>query len=84
MQYVGGPSLSDRLHAGQRPFATACVCVSYGVLVMLSLFRKLPTAPVHHHILFLIGLLTIAVIISYQVQRVRALSRFYERRPQRN
>jgi Sigma-70 region 2 len=33
------------------------------------------------HFMFMVGLVAMAFIVSYQVNRVRALSRYYEHRP---
>ena len=36
---------------------------------------------VHRHLIFLISLVVLGVLMAYQVERVHALSRYYERRP---
>jgi predicted Ser/Thr protein kinase len=36
---------------------------------------------VHKHIIFLVGLVVLAFMLAFQVNRVRALSRYYENRP---
>ena len=35
----------------------------------------------HRHLIFVVGLLVLGSMVAYQVNRVRALSRYYERRP---
>jgi len=36
--------------------------------------------PVHRHLVFLVSLVVLGSLMSYQVARVRALSRYYEGR----
>ena len=35
----------------------------------------------HRHLIFVVGLIVLGSVVAYQVNRVRALSRYYERRP---
>ena len=35
----------------------------------------------HRHLIFVVGLVVLGSVVAYQVNRVRALSRYYERRP---
>ncbi len=61
---------------------TAALCVvAYGVLLVNALVNGLVLAPPHHHVIFGVGLVAIGFVTAYQVQRVRALSRYYEHRP---
>ena len=61
---------------------TAVLCVlAYGVLIVYEVIYGTVTAPPHHHVIFGVGLVTIGFVTAYQVQRVRALSRYYEHRP---
>jgi hypothetical protein len=39
--------------------------------------RELP----HHTLVFMVGLGVVGLVVAHQVQRVRALSRYYENRP---
>ncbi len=60
---------------------TAAVCVVSYLLLLLE--RALSNEPIdgpHKHAIFLVGLVILAFMMSYQVQRVRALSRYYEHR----
>jgi hypothetical protein len=35
----------------------------------------------HHQILFMVALAALGLVVAYQVQRVRVLSRYYDHRP---
>ncbi len=60
---------------------TAGVCVvSYAALLGEMAYRQGGAAGLHHHIIFLAGLVVLAFVMAYQVRRVRALSRYYEHR----
>src|SRR5690606_34409110 len=56
---------------------TAGSLLSYALLLVVS---RDPIDRLHHHILYAIGLAVLGFMVGYQVKRVRALSRFYERR----
>jgi serine/threonine-protein kinase len=60
-------------------FAAAVVIASYLVLLAEREVRVAIEAP-HKHAIFLVGLGILAFMVSYQVHRVRALSRYYEHR----
>ena len=56
-----------------------------GAMAMLSYVALLAldwdhVKDIHHHSMFLVGLAVTGFVITYQVRRVRALSKFYERR----
>lgn len=55
--------------------------VSYAVLLADWFDRERSIANLHKHIVFMVGLAVMAFVVSYQVKRVRALSRYYEHRP---
>jgi serine/threonine-protein kinase len=60
---------------------TAAVCaVSYAALCVAHAVRTGQLTGPHHHVIFLVGLIILAFVISYKVRRVRALSQFYEHR----
>jgi serine/threonine-protein kinase len=58
-------------------FTTAMAMLSYAALLALGWHDE---KDIHKHIMFLISLAVTGFIITYQVRRVRALSRYYERR----
>ncbi len=61
-------------------YTAALVAGSYAVqCVVRHCLEPLP-AP-HHNLIFLVGLVVLAFVTAYQVQRVRALSRYYQHRP---
>jgi len=62
-------------------FTTAGCLLGYGWLVLVALRQGLPPAMPHYHLIFGLGLLLEGTMLAYQVQRVRALSRYYEHRP---
>jgi serine/threonine-protein kinase len=60
---------------------TAAVCVTaYTLLLVEEAYRTGGVERLHHHIIFLVGLVVLASAMAYQVRRVRALSRYYEHR----
>lgn len=60
-------------------FTTAACIVSFAMLLVL---RPDIREPPHYSALFAMMLAIVGVLVAYQVRRVRALSRYYERRPQ--
>ncbi|MCI0376348.1 MAG: serine/threonine protein kinase [Gemmataceae bacterium] len=62
-------------------FTTAIAEASYMVLMLEWWVRTGALEGLHKHIMLLVGLAMLGFITSYQVNRVRALSRFYEQRP---
>lgn len=55
-----------------------CVCLlSYAVLLLT---HPEPGTPPHYPAIFAVGLAVLGFAVAYQVHRVRALSRYYERR----
>jgi serine/threonine-protein kinase len=61
---------------------TAGLCVAaYALLVVYELLIGTTFGAPHHHVIFMVGLGTMGFVTAYQVQRVRALSRYYEHRP---
>lgn len=58
--------------------STAIVEVAFGALLLC---RPQLYSPWHYPVLVAISLVAVGATTSYQVHRVRALSRFYERRP---
>ena len=59
-------------------FTTAIAALSFAVLMALN-WPSVVDA--HKYIMFLVVVVVLGFIVAYQVHRVRALSRFYERRP---
>ncbi len=59
---------------------TAAVCICSYLLLLLERELRIGIEAPHKHAIFLVGLAILAFMISYQVQRVRALSRYYEHR----
>jgi serine/threonine-protein kinase len=61
---------------------TAAVClVSYALLLAELAHRTGRVEGLHHHLMFMVGLVILAFAMAYQVRRVRALSKYYEHRP---
>jgi serine/threonine-protein kinase len=61
-------------------FTTAVCEATYALLILASpgsLYRELP----HYHIIFMVALALTGFVVAYQVQRIRALNRYYENRP---
>jgi serine/threonine-protein kinase len=61
-------------------FGAVLCMVSYVLLFIERWLRVGPLDGPHKHAIFLVSLVILAFIVSYQVQRVRALSRYYEHR----
>jgi tRNA A-37 threonylcarbamoyl transferase component Bud32 len=59
---------------------TASVGVASYLLLLLERALRTGIEAPHKHAIFLVGLGILAFMMSYQVQRVRALSRYYEHR----
>lgn len=59
---------------------TSGCLLGYGWLVFLATRQNPPALP-HYHLIFVLALILEATMVAYQVQRVRALSRYYEHRP---
>jgi serine/threonine protein kinase len=69
-------------------FTAAIAELSYAGLLLDSILRKAEAGGaqaaiegLHKHLMFMVGLAVTAFVVSYQVNRVRALSRYYEHRP---
>jgi serine/threonine-protein kinase len=67
-------------------FTTLVAEVAYAALVLDYVLRGLPEHSIldfhlNHHVIFMVGLAVLGFVMAYQVQRVRALSRYYEHRP---
>jgi serine/threonine-protein kinase len=61
-------------------FTTICALLGYGTGVAITLVWISSSNP-HRYIIFLIGLVLMGLLVSYQVRRFRSLSRYYEGRP---
>jgi serine/threonine protein kinase len=59
-------------------FTTAIAALSFAVLMALNWDAVIDA---HKYVMFLVVVVVLGFIVAYQVHRVRALSRFYERRP---
>lgn len=63
-------------------FNTVLAELSYAMLWVENYFNNIHQPHgAHKHLIFLIGMAVLGDIVAYQVNRVRALSRFYENRP---
>jgi eukaryotic-like serine/threonine-protein kinase len=62
-------------------FVTILSLLSYVVVVVVYLMDGGETTGMHHQLIFAVALVVLGGVVSYQVGRVRALSRYYERRP---
>jgi eukaryotic-like serine/threonine-protein kinase len=62
-------------------FVTILSLLSYGVVMAVYLMDGGETTGMHHQLIFAVALIVLGGVVSYQVDRVRALSRYYERRP---
>ena len=62
---------------------TAASVVGYVYLLAEECWRtgKTEVPQPHWHLMFLAALVIVGFVVAYQVHRVRALSRYYERRP---
>jgi uncharacterized membrane protein YraQ (UPF0718 family) len=59
---------------------TACALLGYVALTIYYPWWDDPHLPLHRHLVAVILLVVLGFLMSYQVQRVRALSRYYERK----
>jgi eukaryotic-like serine/threonine-protein kinase len=62
---------------------TACAVIGYSWLIEFDLAHGTPPQPIHRHIVFLVSLIVLGFVMVYQVERVHALSRYYEGQPRR-
>ena len=62
-------------------FVTALALLSYSLVVASFAIQEGGFDSPHRHLIFVVGLVVMGFVVSYQVNRVRALSRYYERRP---
>src|SRR5262249_15923829 len=62
-------------------FVTILSLFSYGVVVAVYLMDVGGIEGLHHQMILVVALVVLGAMVSYQVNRVRALSRYYERRP---
>jgi hypothetical protein len=62
-------------------FTTAFCLFGYSVLLVDAYLRKGVPELVHRHVIFLISLAVVGYVVAYQVNRVKVLSRFYEKLP---
>jgi eukaryotic-like serine/threonine-protein kinase len=53
----------------------------YLFLVLAAGLRGQEAGARHHQVLFMVALAAVGLVVAYQVQRVRVLSRYYEHRP---
>jgi len=53
----------------------------YLILLLDSSHRRSGEMPFHWHLLALVGIVVAGVSVAYLVNRVSALTRFYEQRP---
>jgi eukaryotic-like serine/threonine-protein kinase len=61
-------------------FVTALSLLSYVVVIAVYLMTGGEIDEPHHQMIFAVALIVLGGVVSYQVNRVRALSRYYERR----
>ncbi|HLW65768.1 MAG TPA: serine/threonine-protein kinase [Gemmataceae bacterium] len=61
-------------------FTTLCAVVGYGIASVVILLLEAGDNP-HRHVIFIIGLVLMGYLVTYQVRRFRSLSRYYEGRP---
>jgi serine/threonine-protein kinase len=62
-------------------YSTAILEIAYLVLVYSEYQEAHHYDLPHHHIIFVVALAVLGFVMAYQVQRIRALSRYYEHRP---
>lgn len=62
-------------------FTTILCVMSYTLLAYWFADEALRGYPPHYHIIFLVALGGIGYVVAYQVERIRALNRYYEHRP---
>jgi hypothetical protein len=60
---------------------TALSIAGYACLLLDTHLRGIPLVFINWHVIFVIVLAVLGFVVVYQVHRVRALSRYYERRP---
>ncbi|HEX4592124.1 MAG TPA: serine/threonine-protein kinase [Gemmataceae bacterium] len=61
---------------------TACAVIGYAGLMAFDIYTKGDDAqPAHRHVIFLVSLVVLGFLMAYQVDRVHALSRYYEGKP---
>lgn len=60
-------------------FTASCACFGYAIATAILLWSG-PIDQVHRNVIFLAGLVTMGFLVTHQVQRFRALSRYYEGR----
>jgi serine/threonine-protein kinase len=60
---------------------TACAVIGYAGLMAFDLSKGVGSHPVHRHLVFLVSLVVLGFLMAYQVERVHALSRYYEGQP---
>jgi serine/threonine protein kinase len=77
--FIAGSGLWFRVYVVW--FTTALACVGYLVLVLCGMPSQRLGASPQHHLIVLVGLAILGWMVATQIERVRALSRFYERRP---
>jgi serine/threonine-protein kinase len=59
---------------------TACAFLGYTWLMVFDETTSAKAQPIHRHLIFLISLVVLGFLMAYQVERVHALSRYYEGR----
>ncbi len=62
-------------------YSTAVLEVAYVVDLWSSYNQGTPYSMPHHHGIFMVALAVLGLVMAYQVQRLRALSRYCEHRP---
>jgi hypothetical protein len=62
-------------------FTTILSLLSYAAVLTMYLLDGNPLVGIHKHLIFCVALLVSGFVVAYQVNRVRTLSRYYERRP---
>jgi serine/threonine-protein kinase len=62
-------------------WTTALSCLGYVVLIFFEAIATGPGPSPQHHLIVLAGLAVTGWMVAIQVERVRALSRYYENRP---
>ncbi len=63
-------------------FTTAVSVIVYITMMTVAFFGPRGLVNPHWHVVYLAGLVVMGLMVSYQVQRVRTLSRYYENRPE--
>jgi serine/threonine-protein kinase len=62
-------------------FTTAIAVAGYAALIAVGAWQGALGESPQHHLIAMIALILLGVMVATQVQRVRALSRYYEHRP---